>query len=67
VAKRSRNLTPEQSIYEACLLRYRPIVMTTMVGLLGGLPLALGTGAGFGIAPPAWHCHRSEGSCYRNS
>jgi len=44
VAERSRGLTPEQSIYEACLLRYRPIMMTTMAALLGGLPLALGTG-----------------------
>ena len=45
VAERSRALTPEQSIYETCLLRYRPIMMTTMVALLGGLPLALGTGS----------------------
>jgi multidrug efflux pump subunit AcrB len=43
---RERNLSPEESIYEACLLRFRPIMMTTMAALLGGLPLALGTGAG---------------------
>jgi multidrug efflux pump subunit AcrB len=45
-------LTPEQSIYEACLLRYRPIMMTTMAALLGGLPLALGTGAGSELRRP---------------
>jgi multidrug efflux pump subunit AcrB len=52
VAERSRNLTPEQSIYEACLLRFRPIMMTTMAALLGGLPLALGTGAGSELRRP---------------
>src|SRR6202035_3151971 len=38
--------TPEESIYEACLLRFRPIMMTTMAALFGGLPLALSTGTG---------------------
>jgi multidrug efflux pump len=52
VAERSHHLTPEQSIYEACLLRYRPIMMTTMAALLGGLPLALGTGAGSELRRP---------------
>jgi hydrophobe/amphiphile efflux-1 (HAE1) family protein len=52
VAERSQKLTPEQSIYEACLLRYRPIMMTTMAALLGGLPLALGTGAGSELRRP---------------
>jgi hydrophobe/amphiphile efflux-1 (HAE1) family protein len=52
VAERSLNLTPEQSIYEACLLRYRPIMMTTMAALLGGLPLALGSGAGSELRRP---------------
>src|SRR6266576_2506881 len=52
VAERSRHLTPEQSIYEACLLRYRPIMMTTMAALLGGLPLALGSGAGSELLRP---------------
>jgi hypothetical protein len=52
VAERSRGLVPEQSIYEACLLRYRPIMMTTMAALLGGLPLALGTGAGSELRRP---------------
>jgi multidrug efflux pump len=52
VAERSRNLSAESSIYEACLLRYRPIMMTTMAALLGGLPLALGTGAGSELRRP---------------
>src|SRR5436309_5514144 len=52
VAERTRHLTPEQSIYEACLLRYRPIMMTTMAALLGGLPLALGTGTGSELRRP---------------
>src|SRR5262249_53126777 len=52
VAERSRNLSAEASIYEACLLRYRPIMMTTMAALLGGLPLALGTGAGSELRRP---------------
>jgi hydrophobe/amphiphile efflux-1 (HAE1) family protein len=52
VAERSRNLTAEQSIYEACLLRFRPIMMTTMAALLGGLPLALGTGPGSELRRP---------------
>jgi multidrug efflux pump len=52
VGERVRGLTPEQSIYEACLMRYRPIMMTTMAALLGGLPLALGTGAGSELRRP---------------
>jgi hydrophobe/amphiphile efflux-1 (HAE1) family protein len=52
VGERVRNLSPEDSIYEACLLRFRPIMMTTMAALLGGLPLALGTGAGSELRRP---------------
>jgi multidrug efflux pump subunit AcrB len=52
VAERSRQLRPEQSIYEACLLRFRPIMMTTMAALLGSLPLALGSGAGSELRRP---------------
>ena len=52
VGERTRGLPPEQSIYEACLLRFRPIMMTTMAALLGGLPLALGTGAGSELRRP---------------
>jgi hydrophobe/amphiphile efflux-1 (HAE1) family protein len=50
--ERHRNLPTEQSIYEACLLRFRPIMMTTMAALLGGLPLALGSGAGSELRRP---------------
>jgi len=52
VGERVLGLTPEKSIYEACLLRYRPIMMTTMAALLGGLPLALGSGAGSELRRP---------------
>jgi multidrug efflux pump subunit AcrB len=52
VGERTRNLTAEQSIFEASLMRYRPIMMTTMAALLGGLPLALGTGAGSELRRP---------------
>jgi hydrophobe/amphiphile efflux-1 (HAE1) family protein len=52
VGERTRELTAEQAIYEACLLRFRPIMMTTMAALLGGLPLALGTGAGSELRRP---------------
>jgi multidrug efflux pump len=52
VGERERGLPPEQSIYEACLLRFRPIMMTTMAALLGGLPLALGTGPGSELRRP---------------
>ncbi len=45
-AERERGLTPEQSIHEACLLRFRPILVTTLYALLGGLPLMLGSGTG---------------------
>jgi multidrug efflux pump len=52
VGERSRKLTAEKSIYEARLMRYRPIMMTTMAALLGGLPLALGAGAGSELRRP---------------
>ena len=45
-AQRKDNLTPEQAIYEGCLKRFRPIMMTTMAALLGTLPIAVGAGAG---------------------
>src|ERR1700680_960362 len=45
-AEREQGLNPADSIYQACLLRFRPIMMTTMAALLGGLPLMLGTGTG---------------------
>jgi len=52
VAERQHDKTPEEAIYEACLLRFRPIMMTTMAALLGGLPLALGTGTGSELRRP---------------
>ena len=51
-AERKEGKRPEEAIYEACLLRFRPIMMTTMAALLGGLPLALGTGVGSELRRP---------------
>jgi multidrug efflux pump len=51
-AERDHGMTPEQAIHQACLLRFRPIMMTTMAALLGGLPLALGTGMGSELRRP---------------
>ncbi len=51
-AERNEGKTPLESIYSACLLRFRPILMTTMAALLGGLPLALGTGTGSELRKP---------------
>jgi multidrug efflux pump len=51
-AERKQGKTAEAAIYEACLLRFRPIMMTTMAALLGGLPLALGTGTGAELRRP---------------
>jgi hydrophobic/amphiphilic exporter-1 (mainly G- bacteria), HAE1 family len=45
-AERQHGLTPERAIYDGCLIRFRPIMMTTMAALLGALPIALGYGAG---------------------
>lgn len=45
-ARRDRHLTPADAIYDACLVRFRPIMMTTMAALMGTLPIALGWGAG---------------------
>ena len=50
--EREEEKTPEESIYKACLLRFRPIIMTTMAALFGALPLALGTGVGSEIRRP---------------
>ena len=51
-AEREQGLSPRDSIYQACLLRFRPIMMTTMAALLGGLPLALGRGVGSELRRP---------------
>ena len=52
VAEREHGKSPEEAIYEACLLRFRPIMMTTMAALLGGIPLALGSGTGSELRRP---------------
>jgi multidrug efflux pump subunit AcrB len=52
VGERERGLSPEDAIHEACLLRFRPILMTTMCALLAGVPLMLGTGIGSEIRQP---------------
>jgi multidrug efflux pump len=51
-AERKEGMTPVNAIYQACLLRFRPIMMTTMAALLGGVPLALGTGMGSELRRP---------------
>jgi multidrug efflux pump len=51
-AERKEGKTPVEAIYKACLMRFRPILMTTMAALLGGLPLALGTGTGSELRRP---------------
>jgi multidrug efflux pump len=51
-AERDHGMTPEEAIYQACLLRFRPIMMTTMAALLGGVPLAMGTGTGSELRRP---------------
>jgi multidrug efflux pump len=51
-AERVEKKPPEEAIYQACLLRFRPIMMTTMAALLGGLPLALGRGTGSELRHP---------------
>jgi multidrug efflux pump subunit AcrB len=51
-AEREEGLPPEKSIYKACLLRFRPIMMTTMAALLGALPLALERGTGSELRRP---------------
>ncbi len=52
VGQRERGLSTEEAIHEACRLRFRPILMTTMCALLGGVPLMLGTGIGSEIRQP---------------
>jgi multidrug efflux pump len=51
-AERVQKRSPLESITQACILRFRPITMTTMAALLGGLPLALGTGSGSELRRP---------------
>jgi multidrug efflux pump len=51
-AERQEGKPPREAIYQACLLRFRPIMMTTMAALLGGLPLALTSGTGSELRNP---------------
>ncbi len=51
-AERNEGKSPEEAIYEACILRFRPIMMTTLAALFGGLPLALGHGNGAELRQP---------------
>ncbi len=51
-AQREQGMAPREAIHQACLLRFRPILMTTMAALLGALPLMLGTGAGHELRHP---------------
>jgi hydrophobe/amphiphile efflux-1 (HAE1) family protein len=51
-AERHEGLSPEESIYQACLVRFRPIMMTTMAALFGALPLAIGLGTGSELRKP---------------
>jgi len=55
-AERIEGKTPEEAIYQACLLRFRPIMMTTMAALLGAVPLAFGTGVGSELRRPLGIC-----------
>ena len=52
IEEERKGKTPEESIYQACLLRFRPIMMTTMAALFGGLPLALSSGTGSEMRRP---------------
>ncbi|MFM2112110.1 MAG: hypothetical protein RLZZ271_770, partial [Pseudomonadota bacterium] len=51
-AQREQGLSPREAIHQACLLRFRPILMTTMAALLGALPLMLGGGVGSELRQP---------------
>jgi len=51
-AERKQHLSPDEAIFQACLLRFRPILMTTLAALLGALPLMLGTGVGSELRHP---------------
>lgn len=51
-AQRNQNKSPDEAIFEACLLRFRPIMMTTAAALLGAVPLAIGTGTGSELRSP---------------
>ena len=50
--ERKQNKPPQEAIFQACLLRFRPILMTTFAAMFGGLPLALGNGVGSELRKP---------------
>src|SRR5262245_18885183 len=52
IAEREHGKIPEDAVFEACILRFRPIIMTTLAALLGGMPLALGLGDGAELRQP---------------
>lgn len=59
-AQRHGNLTPQEAIFQACLLRFRPIMMTTLAALFGALPLVLSGGDGSELRQPRdHHCRRT--------
>jgi HAE1 family hydrophobic/amphiphilic exporter-1 len=51
-AQRHDGMSPEKAIHEACVLRFRPIMMTTLAALVGALPIAMGLGAGAELRQP---------------
>jgi hypothetical protein len=59
-AERAEKKSPEEAIFQACVLRFRPITMTTMAAMLGGLPLAIGLGTGAELRRPARHRDRGR-------
>ena len=61
-AQRNHGETPERAIHKACLLRFRPIMMTTMAAIMGSLPIALGLGAGAELRQPPGSCRRRRAS-----
>jgi multidrug efflux pump subunit AcrB len=55
-AERKEGMSPQEAIYQACLLRFRPIMMTTMAALLGAVPLAFSSGVGSELRKPLGIC-----------
>ena len=51
-AEREQNLSPKDAIYQACIVRFRPIMMTTLAAMFGAIPLAIGHGDGSEIRQP---------------
>ncbi|MBV8641869.1 MAG: efflux RND transporter permease subunit, partial [Verrucomicrobia bacterium] len=51
-AERDQNLSPAEAIYQACIVRFRPIMMTTLAAMFGAIPIAIGQGDGSEIRQP---------------